>query len=141
MQVSDLPEGCYVSSISYGGVEVPESGVEYSPDAMLVITIGVDGGRVDGTVAGDDDKPVGRAVVGLFPAGGKGKPASLQADVKGAFHFNAVPPGDYNLIAWGDVSRDDLENPQFVNRFANNATAISVAANGSATAALKIVSK
>jgi protocatechuate 3,4-dioxygenase beta subunit len=141
VQVSDLPNGCYLSSISYGGMEVPESGVEYSPDATLVITVGVDGGRVDGTVAGDDDQPLGRAVVGLFPADGKGKQASLQADAKGAFHFNAVPPGDYNLIAWGDVSRDDLENPQFVNRFANNATAISVIANGSATAALKIVSK
>lgn len=141
VQVSDLPDGCYVSSISYGGVEVPESGIEYSPDATLVITIGTDGGRIDGTVAGDDDQPVGRAIVGLFPADGKGKPSSLQADAKGAFHFNAVPPGDYNLIAWGDVSRDDLENPQFVNRFANNATAISIAANGSAAAALKIVSK
>jgi len=141
VQVSDLPDGCYVSSISYGGAEVPESGVEYSPDATLVITIGVDGGRVDGTATSDDDKPLGRAVVALFPADGKGKPASLQADAKGAFHFNAVPPGDYNLLAWGDVSRDDLENPQFVNRFANSATAISVAANGSATASLKIVSK
>ncbi|HTC90661.1 MAG TPA: carboxypeptidase regulatory-like domain-containing protein [Bryobacteraceae bacterium] len=141
VQVSDLPDGCYLFSISYGGVQVPESGVEYMPDATLVITIGVDGGRVDGTVAGDDDRPLGRAVVGLFPADGKGKPASLQADAKGAFHFNAVPPGDHNLIAWGDVSRDDLENPHFVNRFANNATAISVTANGSATAALKIVSK
>ncbi len=141
VQISDLPDGCYVSSINYGGAEVPESGVEYKPDAMLVITIGADGGRVDGTVAGDDDQPVGRAVVGLFPADGKGKPASLQADAKGAFHFSAVPPGDYKLIAWTDVSRDDLENPEFVKRFHGRATAISVTANGSATASLKVVSQ
>jgi hypothetical protein len=90
---------------------------------------------------GEDDQPVGGAVVGLFPADGKGKPASLQADAKGAFHFNAVPPGDYRLIAWGDVSRDDLENPEFVKRFYNMATAVSIAASGSATASLKVVSK
>jgi hypothetical protein len=39
-------EGCYVASIRYGGEEVPESGIEYSLGATLVITIGIDGGRV-----------------------------------------------------------------------------------------------
>jgi hypothetical protein len=141
VQISGLPEGCYVATISYGGMEVPESGIDYSPGATLVVSIGTDGGRVDGTTVGEDDQPVGGAVVGLFAADGKGKPASLQADAKGAFHFDAVPPGDYKLIAWGDVSRDDLENPEFVKRFDSQATAVSIAANGSATASLKVVSK
>jgi hypothetical protein len=141
VQISDLPEGCYVASINYGGAPVPESGIEYMPGAMLVITIGTDGGRLDGASVGEDDQPMGRAVVALFAADGKGAPASLQADAKGAFHFNAVPPGDYKLIAWGDVSRDDLENPEFVKRFADKAATISIAANGSATISLKVVSR
>jgi hypothetical protein len=65
----------------------------------------------------------------------------LQADAKGAFHFNGIPPGDYKLIAWGDVSRDDLGNPEFVKQFDGKATAVSIAANGSATVSLKVVSK
>jgi protocatechuate 3,4-dioxygenase beta subunit len=141
VQISDLPEGCYVASINYGGAPVPESGIEYMPDAMLVITIGTDGGRVDGSMVGEDDQPVSGAVVALFSADGKGEPASLQADAKGAFHFNGIAPGNYKLIAWGDISRDDLENPEFVKRFADKATAVSIAANGSATVSLKIVSK
>ena len=141
VQVSDLPEGCYAASIRYGGAEVPEPGIEYSPGAALVITIGVDGGRVDGMTLGEDDQPTGSAVVGLFSADGKGVPRSLQADAQGAFHFSAIPPGDYKLIAWDDVSRDDLENPEFVKQFDSKATAISVTANGSATASLKVVSK
>jgi 5-hydroxyisourate hydrolase-like protein (transthyretin family) len=141
VQVSDLPKGCYVASINYGGAPVPESGIEYMPDAMLVITIGTDGGLVDGATVGDDDQPVGGAVVALFAEDGKGEPASLQADAKGAFHFNAIPPGDYKVIAWGDVSRDDLDNPEFVKSFADKATAISIAANGSASVSVKVISK
>jgi hypothetical protein len=141
VQISDLPEGCYVASINYGGAPVPESGIEYMRDATLVITIGTDGGRLDGTTTGDDDQAVSGAVVGLFSADGKGRPISLQSDAKGAFHFNGIPPGDYNLIAWGDVARDDLENPEFVKRFGDKATPISIAANRSATVLLKLVSK
>ena len=85
--------------------------------------------------------PVGSAVVGLFSEGGKGRPRSLQAGAQGAFHFTGIPPGDYKLIAWDDVSPDDLENPEFVKRFAGKAVAISIAANGSATASLKVASK
>ena len=140
MQVSDLPEGCYVASIRYGETEVPESGIEYSPGAALVVTIGTDGGRVEGVTLGEDDQPVGSAVVGLFPADGKGGVRSVQA-VQGTFQFAGVPPGDYKLIAWGDISRDDLEDPEFVKPFAGKAVAVSIPANGRATASLKVVSK
>lgn len=141
VQVSDLPDGCYVDSIRYGEAEVPEAGVEYVAGAGLAITIGVDGGRVDGMTLGEDESPKGRAVVGLFPGDGKGPARSLQADAQGAFHFSGIPPGDYKLIAWDDVSHDELENPEFVKQYANKATAISLPASGSATASLKIVSK
>jgi hypothetical protein len=141
VQVSDLPEGCYTASIRYGVAEVPQSGIEYSSGAALVVTIGVDGGRVGGMTLGGDDQPAGRAVVGLFSADGKGVPKSLQADAQGAFQFSGIPPGDYKLIAWDDVSRDDLENPEFAKQFESKAAAISVTANGSATASLKVVSK
>jgi hypothetical protein len=128
LMVSDLPEGCYVASIRYGGTDVPEPGIEYSPGATLVITIGADGGRVDGKTVGEDGQPFGGVVVGLFSAAGQSGPRSLQADAQGAFHFSGIPPGDYQLIAWDDVSRDGLENPEFVKRFDSQATAITLSA-------------
>jgi carboxypeptidase family protein len=139
--VSDLPEGCYVASILYGGRKLPEQGIEYSADATLTITIGADGGRIDGTAIGKDDQPFGGAVIALFSADGKDYLRSLQADPQGAFHFKGIPPGDYTVIAWDDVSRDDLENPQFVKQFDSEATPISLAARGSATASIKIVGR
>jgi len=70
VRVSDLPEGCYVASIRYGERDVPESGIEYASGAQLEITIGADGGHVDGTTVAKDDRPFGEAVVVLFPADG-----------------------------------------------------------------------
>jgi hypothetical protein len=120
---------------------VPESGIDYSADATLEITVGTDGGRVDGTALGSDDQPRSGAVVALFPADEKSAPKSLQADAQGMFHFSAVPPGDYKLLAWDDVSHDDLENPGFVKRFDSQATAITLAAGGTAAASIKLVSQ
>ena len=54
------------------------------------------------------------------------------------FHLSAVPPGDYNLLAWDDVSRDELENPAFVKRFSSQATAITLAPGGTVAASVRI---
>jgi len=137
--LSNLPEGCYVASIFYGGTEVPRRGIEYSAGATLTITIGADGGRIDGTTVGTGGQPYGGAVIALFPADGKGEVRSLQANAQGVFHFEGIPPGDYTLIAWDDVSQDDLENPQFVKQYESQAARVSVPAGGLATASIKIV--
>jgi hypothetical protein len=68
----------------------------------------------------------------------KSSPKSMQADAQGMFHFRAVPPGDYKLLAWDDVSRDELENPTVVNRFDSQATAITLAASGTIAASVKL---
>ena len=72
------------------------------------------------------------AVVALFASDGKSSPHATQADAQGAFHFSAIPPGDYKMLAWEDVSWDDLENPGFVKRFENQASAITVTPNTAA---------
>jgi len=77
-------------------------------------------------------------VVALLSSDGKSSPKSMQADAQGAFHFSAVPPGDYKLLAWDDVSRDDLENPAFARRFDSQATAITLAASGTVAASVKL---
>jgi hypothetical protein len=96
---------------------------------------------VDGTVLAEDNQPHPGAVIALFPADGKGSPRSQRSDAQGMFHLTAVPPGDYKLIAWDDVSRDDLENPAFEKRFDSQATAITVAAGASAATSIKLASQ
>ena len=141
VSVSRLPEGWYVSSIRYGGADLPESGSPFIPDATVEIAIGTDGGHIDGTVTGTDDQPQANAVIALISAARTLPPRSLQADNKGAFHFTAVAPGDYKLLAFDDVSREDLANLAFVQRFDSQATSVSLPSGGAASASLKIASR
>ncbi|HLK63162.1 MAG TPA: carboxypeptidase-like regulatory domain-containing protein [Bryobacteraceae bacterium] len=139
--VSNLPEGCYVSSIRYGGEDLPESGSQFIPDATVEIAIGTDGGHIDGTVTGTDDQPQPNAVIALISADGRLPPRSLQADNQGAFHFTGVAPGNYKLLAFDDVSHEDLANLVFVQRFDSQTTSVSLPSGGAASASLKIVSR
>jgi hypothetical protein len=139
VEVRDLPAGCYVSSIQYGGRDVPDSGAVFIPDATVEIAIGTDGGHIDGAATGSDNQPQANAVIALIPADGKRPPLSLQADDQGAFHFTAAAPGDYKLLAFDDVSREDLANPAFLQRYDSQASPVSVPAGGAATATLKVV--
>src|SRR5207249_7557973 len=133
--------GCYVDSIQYGGKEVPDSVIELWPGASLEITIGSDGGKAQGNVVDKDDHPLEDAVVALIPADGKGAVHSVKSGPGGAFQIKAVPPGDYKLMAWDDVARDDLENPEFIKRFENQATAIKLSPSGTAAVSVRVIAQ
>jgi hypothetical protein len=141
IEVSRFPEGCYLASVRYGGKDVTESGIEYTNGAALEITIGTDGARVDGNTQNKDDTPFEGAVVALIPADGKGAPRSMISGPRGAFHLTGVPPGEYKLMAWDDVGRDDLENPDFIKRFDSRGSPVKLSASGSATVSIKVVSQ
>jgi hypothetical protein len=138
--VSGVPEGCYLASVRYGGKDVPDSGIEYINGATLEITIGTDGGRVDGNALNKDETPSEGAVVALIPADGKSAPRSMISGPRGAFNLTGVPPGEYKLMAWDDVGRDDLENPDFVKRFDSQGTPVKLAASGTATVSPRVIS-
>lgn len=138
VQVSNLPEGCYLASIRYGGKDLRDSGTEYVNDAALEIIIAPDGGYVDGT-SRKENQPAGAAVIALVPSGGKGEIRSVVSGPDGAFHLAAVPPGDYKLLAWEDVARDDMEDPEFLQRFDDQATPIKVAPGARSAASIQVV--
>lgn len=141
VEVSRFPEGCYLASVRYGGKEVPDSAVEYINGAALEITIGTDGARLDGNALNQDDTPFEGAVVALISTDGKGAPRSMMSGPRGAFHFTGVPPGAYKLMAWDDVGRDDIENPDFIKRFESQGTPVKLSASGTATVSPKVISQ
>ncbi len=136
--VSNLPDGCYLKSIQYGGRDVPDSGIDYSNDATVEATIGTDGGRVDGKSLNKDDQPLAGAVVALIPSATNERVLSVLSGADGTFHFTSVGPGDYQVMAWDDVSRDDLENPDFVKQYGAQAAEVKLEPNGSAAASVRV---
>jgi hypothetical protein len=141
VKVSRVPEGCYIASIQYGGKEVPDSGIDYSSGAALAITVGADGARVDGNTLDKDDNPFEGAVVALIPMDGTSAPRSMISGSRGAFHLAGVPPGEYKLMAWDDVGRDDLEIPDFLKRFESQGTPVKLSASGTATVSIRVISQ
>jgi hypothetical protein len=136
--ISETPDDCYVLSIQYGGRDVPDSGIEYSHGATLEITIATDGARVDGSTVDRDQKPFANAVVALVPTNGVRATRSLNSGPRGVFHFTGVPPGEYKLLAWDDVTKEDLANPGFVKRFEDQATPVRLAPSGTASASVQV---
>ena len=139
VKVAELPEGCYIASIQYGGKDVPESGIEYAPGAPVEITIGCDAGRVEGRALGKDDAPMEGSVVALIPADWKGAVRSMAAGAGGGFAFAGIPPGDYTVLAWDDVSQDDLENPAFRKGFDSQAASVKVAPSAAAVVTAHVI--
>jgi hypothetical protein len=136
--VSRFPEGCYLTSVRYGGKDVSDSEIEYSNGATLEITIAADGARVDGNALDKDDNPVEGAVVALIPKDGKSAPRSSTSGPRGAFHIAGVPPGEYKLLAWDDIGRDDLENPDLMKRFDSQSKAVKLLPSETASVSIRL---
>jgi hypothetical protein len=60
-------------------------------------------------------------------------------DQSGAFHFRAVPPGDYKLLAWEDVLSGAWYDPEFLKPFESKAQDISLKENDHANMPLKAI--
>ncbi len=139
VRIANLPEGCYVPSVQYGGKDVEQAEVEYSPGAALEITIAPDGAGVNGRTLDEQGNPRDSAVVALVAAGGKSALRSVKSGSGGAFQITGIPPGEYNLLAFDDIGQDDLENPDFIKLFESQATAVKLDASGGTAASIRVI--
>ena len=138
VELSKVPDGCYVATLDYGGAPVPPSGVEFAPGAMLSVAIGCDAGQVSGEAADADGNGVEGAVVALIAGDGARAPLSTLTGPQGAFQFTGVAPGRYKLIAWDDVAPGEIEDPTFTARFESQASAVEVAAKATASSTVRV---
>jgi hypothetical protein len=136
--VSEVPDGCYVASLDYGGAPVPASGAEFLPGATLSVTIGCDAGQVTGIATDADGNGVEGAVVALIASEGIRAPLSMLTGPQGAFQFTGVAPGRYKLMAWDDVAPSDIEDPTFTARLESQAAAVEVQAKATASPTVRV---
>jgi uncharacterized surface anchored protein len=122
VNVSGMPEGSYLKSVSYGGREIPADGVEITGGAIEV-TISAAAGEVTAAAVDKDGKPVGGATVALIPKDG-GSTQGGAADENGAVTFRGLKPGDYTVIAWEDIPPGAYLDPEFVKNYSGTAVKI-----------------
>ncbi|MGO9093976.1 MAG: transposase [Bryobacteraceae bacterium] len=126
--VSRIPQNCYLKAVTYSGVDALAKGVSIGEGAGAPdVPLGPNGGSVDGTVTGDDDKPAVGATFVLVP---EAKRSDLYktgtSDQNGRFTTRGVAPGSYQLYAWDNLEPGAYEDPAFLDPYRNRAKKVSV---------------
>jgi protocatechuate 3,4-dioxygenase beta subunit len=145
VRLAGFPEEYYVKSAREGGSEVLESGLTIShgqPPSPLEITLSADGGRVDGTVA-HDQNPVGGAWVVLAPNPPHRDREEMYSvkvtDDFGRFSLLGLPPGDFKLFAWEHVQGTNYTDPDFFEAFESRGTTVHVEERQPQTVQLEVI--
>jgi len=142
VNVSDMPEDCYVQSVKLGGQEVGDEGVEWSAgaSAKLAIVLSRAGAQVEGVALRGDNQPLAGALVALIPDSGRAsRYRSTTTDHDGTFTLKGVPPGKYQAIAWEDLEPGAFRDAEFVKAFEGSAERLSLEENGHSKITLKAV--
>lgn len=129
INVRPLPNGYYLKPSGEG--DAIESGVKVGRNhaAAVEITLSTGAGRVNGTVAKEQQPSAGATVV-LVPDPPRRGEARLYrqalADSGGRFSIAGVPPGDYKLFAWDEIDRGAYLDPDFLQAYEDSGKPVKV---------------
>jgi uncharacterized surface anchored protein len=137
LDVSGLPDGCYLKSVYYGGREVSgEDGFDIVGGGTIDITVGADAGSASASVIDKDGNPVNSASVALVSKEGVTVSART-TDENGATSFSGLKPGEYTLIAWDDMPPGAYWDPDFVKKYSG--APVKIEPRGTAAVQVKAV--
>ena len=137
LELPKTPPGSYVKSVVWGGREMLGKALDFSAGAAgeLVVTLGVDGGKVDATVSAEGGKPAPEATVVLVPYDSALRSEATvkdeDADANGHVTFTDVPPGEYLAFAWQEVDGGAWLRPDFLKPFEKDAKHVTIEPRGS----------
>ena len=143
--ITGLPEDSYVESVRLGNEEAQHRKItlESSPPEPLEIVVSLNGGRVDGAVNKDDNKPDSGATVVLVPESDRRNDGYLFheviSDPNGNFTIRGIEPGDYKLFAWDDIEPDAYRDPAFLKPYEHDGKAITIHAKDRKTIELRVI--
>jgi hypothetical protein len=129
-----VPDGYYLKSAKCGEADVLRSGLDLSHGANgpLELEIGTDGGRIEGSVADGEGRPIDGARVTLIEEVRRGpsRQKVTVTDAKGVFSIRGIAPGDYKLYAFRNLEVSALQDPLYVRQVESQAKTISVHEHG-----------
>lgn len=137
--IRNLPAGCYVREVKFHGQEISWDNFDVSTSGQLEIVLSAAAGQIAGTVADADGKPFPISTVTLMAADGKSRPEKAAVDDSGAFRFTNLRPGAYKLYAWEEVDDDLWPDPDFLKKYDDQATQVTVAPHETKTVQLRVI--
>ena len=138
VSVSGVPETCFVKAIRFGGVEVPDEGVDIIGPAPMEVVLSATAGEISAAVVDKDGKPASNVLVALLPKEGKATQGRT-TDENGGVRFNALKPGDYRLIAFEDIPQGAYQDPDFIRPFEGGAATVKLDPSGKQAVQVKLI--
>jgi uncharacterized GH25 family protein len=140
VNVSGLPDGCYVKSIRYGGQDVPEDGADFLSGGPIEIVLSANAGEVSTTVVDGDGKPVANALVALLPKDGPASAMqSRNSDENGGVSFRGLKPGEYRIFAWEDLEPGAQQDPDVQKKYESRAATVKLEPAGKQAVQVKVI--
>lgn len=140
--VSD--QSAYLKAAKLSGADILDRQFDITGPATLAITAGFDASAISG-IARLNDKPAPGATVVLLPTGARRAiPAyykAVLAGTDGHFQFEGVVPGEFILLAFGDVESGEWYDPEFIKQYESKALKLTATAAGRHNASLDVIER
>jgi protocatechuate 3,4-dioxygenase beta subunit len=132
----------YLKSVRVGDQEAVDRKIDTEHlSGPVTVVVGVDFGRVDGTVTDDAGKPVSNANVTLIPnqslSDWRDRFRNGVTNTAGKFTLNNVQPGEYRVFAWVGAEPGAPQSADFRKPYEERGTPVKVEANGRQSLDLK----
>jgi hypothetical protein len=128
-----------------GNADVLDAGLHISgpPDAPLEIVIGASGGRISGRVVNARGESLSNRTVVLVPDARFQRRTdlykSVATDSAGAFRFQGLPPGDYELFSWENVETGAWQDPTFLSTYTGRGKKVLINENTDESVELTVI--
>jgi hypothetical protein len=145
IRVSGAGEKLWVKSVKLGNQEVLSSGLDLESAgslAVIEITMSDEVGTIGGAVKDGDQPAAGRMVTLIpepFPLTLPQSLKTAQTGTGGTFSFQNVPPGNYRVYAWDEITYDLYSDPEFLKKHENDSIQVSVRAKATERAEPRVV--
>jgi beta-lactamase regulating signal transducer with metallopeptidase domain/protocatechuate 3,4-dioxygenase beta subunit len=145
--VIGLPQGSYLKSAHFNGINALDPGFEWGGDqkGTLEVVISSRAATLSGTVQDNDGKPAPGATVTLVPDPPRPAVARLyptaKTDEQGQFNLSGITPGNYRVYAWEQIGASAHWNQDYVRPFGGSSERVELVEGATGTVTLKRISK
>jgi protocatechuate 3,4-dioxygenase beta subunit len=145
VEVTGLPQGAYVKSISLGRTDVLAEGIRVigPPANPMELSLATDSGTLTGRVFDVRQEPAGNVTAVLVPDPARRSRVDLfqniATDGRGGFRFENIAPGEYKLFAWEEVVSGAWHDADFLRSRENLGTLVRIAPGQNEPADVKVI--
>jgi hypothetical protein len=146
VNVLSPPKGKYVKSIRFGERDATNGQIDLTgrTSAVLSITLGGDGGQIDGSVQTPGGDPAPEALVTVWPTEEYERRLDMFyiaiSDQNGKFRLQDLAPGRYQAFAWESPDQNMTYETEFRKPFESRSASLSIAPAGHESIQLTLIS-